>query len=36
MEVVRLPEVRIQDGERLESALRRFKRKVQQDDMIKE
>lgn len=26
----------VQDGESLESALRRFKRKVQQDDIIKE
>ncbi len=33
---VRLAEVRIQDGESLESALRRFKRKVQQEDIIKE
>jgi len=31
-----LAEVRIQEGESLESALRRFKRKVQQDDIIKE
>ena len=31
-----LAEVRIQDGESLESALRRFKRKVQQEDIIKE
>jgi small subunit ribosomal protein S21 len=29
-------EVRIQDGETLESALRRFKRKVLQEDIIKE
>jgi small subunit ribosomal protein S21 len=29
-------EVHIQDGETLESALRRFKRKVQQEDIIKE
>ncbi len=29
-------EVRLQDGESLESALRRFKRKVQQEDIIKE
>jgi small subunit ribosomal protein S21 len=28
--------VHIQDGETLESALRRFKRKVQQEDIIKE
>ncbi len=31
-----LAEVVIQDGESLESALRRFKRKVQQEDIIKE
>ena len=31
-----LAEVRIQDGESLEGALRRFKRKVQQEDIIKE
>jgi small subunit ribosomal protein S21 len=31
-----LAEVIIQDGETLESALRRFKRKVQQEDIIKE
>jgi small subunit ribosomal protein S21 len=31
-----LAEVLIQDGETLESALRRFKRKVQQEDIIKE
>jgi small subunit ribosomal protein S21 len=31
-----LAEVRIQEGESLENALRRFKRKVQQDDVIKE
>jgi len=31
-----LAEVRIQDGEPLENALRRFKRKVQQEDIIKE
>ncbi len=31
-----LAEVVIQDGETLESALRRFKRKVQQEDIIKE
>jgi len=29
-------EVTIQDGESLEAALRRFKRKVQQEDIIKE
>ncbi|HEY6351227.1 MAG TPA: 30S ribosomal protein S21 [Candidatus Angelobacter sp.] len=28
--------VRLQEGEPLENALRRFKRKVQQDDVIKE
>jgi len=31
-----LAEVRVQEGEPLENALRRFKRKVQQEDMIKE
>ena len=31
-----MAEVHIQDGESLESALRRFKRKVQQEDIIKE
>ena len=31
-----LAEVNLQDGESLESALRRFKRKVQQEDIIKE
>jgi small subunit ribosomal protein S21 len=31
-----LAEVTIQDGESLEAALRRFKRKVQQEDIIKE
>lgn len=34
--VYRLAEVRIQEGESLENALRRFKRKVQQEDIIKE
>jgi small subunit ribosomal protein S21 len=29
-------EVRVQEGETLESALRRFKRKVLQEDIIKE
>jgi small subunit ribosomal protein S21 len=29
-------EVKIQDGESIESALRRFKRRVQQEDIIKE
>ena len=33
---IRLAEVRIQDGESIENALRRFKRKVQQEDIIKE
>jgi len=31
-----LAEVIIQEGESLENALRRFKRKVQQEDIIKE
>jgi small subunit ribosomal protein S21 len=31
-----LAEVKLQDGETLENALRRFKRKVQQEDIIKE
>jgi small subunit ribosomal protein S21 len=31
-----MAEVVIQEGETLESALRRFKRKVQQEDIIKE
>ena len=31
-----LAEVRIQEGESIESALRRFKRKVQQEDIIKD
>jgi small subunit ribosomal protein S21 len=34
--VVHVAEVRIQEGEPLENALRRFKRKVQQEDIIKE
>jgi small subunit ribosomal protein S21 len=34
--VVFLAEVRLQEGEPLENALRRFKRKVQQEDIIKE
>lgn len=34
--VVFLAEVRLQEGESLENALRRFKRKVQQEDIIKE
>ncbi len=33
---VRLAEVRIQEGESLENALRRFKRKVQTEDIIKD
>ena len=31
-----MAELTIQDGETVESALRRFKRKVQQEDIIKE
>ena len=31
-----LAEVRVQDGESIESALRRFKRKVQQEDIIRD
>lgn len=31
-----MAEVRLSDNESLESALRRFKRKVQQEDIIKE
>ena len=31
-----MAEVRVQDGESIESALRRFKRKVQQEDIIKD
>lgn len=34
--VVSLAEVRLQEGESIENALRRFKRKVQQEDVIKE
>ena len=34
--VFHLAEVRVQEGEPLENALRRFKRKVQQEDIIKE
>jgi len=30
-----MAEVRLQEGESLENALRRFKRKVQQEDIIK-
>jgi small subunit ribosomal protein S21 len=36
LEVGFLAEVRVQEGEPLENALRRFKRKVQQEDIIKE
>jgi len=31
-----LAEVKLQEGESLENALRRFKRKVQQDDIVRE
>ena len=31
-----MAEVRVQEGEPLENALRRFKRKVQQEDIVKE
>jgi small subunit ribosomal protein S21 len=31
-----LAEVKVNDGESIESALRRFKRRVQQEDIIKE
>ena len=34
--VMGLAEVRLQEGESLENALRRFKRKVQTEDIIKE
>ena len=34
--VMGLAEVRLHDGESLENALRRFKRKVQAEDIIKE
>jgi small subunit ribosomal protein S21 len=34
--VFSLAEIRLQEGESLENALRRFKRKVQQEDIIKE
>ena len=34
--VAPLAEVKIQEGESIESALRRFKRKVQQEDIIKD
>jgi small subunit ribosomal protein S21 len=33
---LQLAEVRLQEGESLENALRRFKRKVQTEDIIKE
>lgn len=35
-EEITLAEVRLQEGEPLENALRRFKRKVQTEDIIKE
>ena len=31
-----MAEIRLQEGESLENALRRFKRRVQQEDIIKE
>ena len=34
--VMNLAEVRLQEGESIENALRRFKRKVQTEDIIKE
>jgi small subunit ribosomal protein S21 len=34
--VIHMAEVKIQEGESIESALRRFKRKVQQEDIIKD
>jgi len=34
--VMSLAEIRLQEGESLENALRRFKRKVQAEDIIKE
>ena len=34
--VIDVAEVKIQEGESIESALRRFKRKVQQEDIIKD
>ena len=34
--VMRLAEVRLQEGESIDNALRRFKRKVQTEDIIKE
>ena len=33
---MRLAEIRLQEGESVENALRRFKRKVQTEDIIKE
>jgi small subunit ribosomal protein S21 len=36
LEVMRVAEIRLQEGESLENALRRFKRKVQTEDIIKE
>ena len=35
-ETTQLAEVRVQQGESIEGALRRFKRKVQQEDIIKD
>ena len=34
--MIKLAEVRLQEGESIENALRRFKRKVQTEDIIKE
>lgn len=34
--VIAMAEVKVQEGESIESALRRFKRKVQQEDIIKD
>jgi ribosomal protein S21 len=36
LEVTNLAEVRLQEGKSIESALRRFKRKAQTEDIIKE
>ena len=33
---MRLAEIKLQEGESIEGALRRFKRKVQQEDVIKD
>ena len=33
---IELAEIRTNDGESIENALRRFKRKVQQEDIVKE